>query len=230
MERAVPHSRNSARGMGSGTICSNVEVTWCKMKTNKVIWTGIGIALLLVLATLHVYGSTRQDAEDAEFLRALTSLSQDSAGLETMATFQSVERSGGGWFRINGYDSNPANDIYYTVGPVQFAGFASSTGLTREQVDELTNVLQKYSFIARIENNVNISGECANNTNNLHRCTALEFYPPIGLYRLWFTDPASWHSSGHLYIPFQLSASNQSYLQRYFQEVMEIAPNWYSFT
>jgi len=200
------------------------------MKTNKVIWTGIGIALLLVLATLHVYGSIRQDAEDAEFLRALTSLSQDSAGLETMANFQSVERSGGGWLRINGYDSNPANDIYYTIGRVQFAGFASSTGLTREQVDELTNVLQKYPFIARIDNNVNISGQCVDKINNLHRCTALEFYPSIGLYRLWFTDPASWYSSGHMYIPFQLSASNQSYLQRYFQKVTEIDPNWYSFT
>ena len=113
---------------------------------------------------------------------------------------------------------------------MHFAGFASTTHLTQQDVYALTDMFKKYPFIGRIKNDINIGGECTDEKNSSYPCTALEFYLPLSLLVLWFSDPAPGIPSGYMYIPFALTDSNQAYFSRYFMSVKEIAPNWYSFT
>ena len=175
------------------------------MKKHKYIWVII-VLVLLTGVVFYVYETSKQNSEKAEFLASLKSLSQDSTNLEKINSFDSIENSGGGWFNINSYDSNPDKDIYYTVAPVHFAGFASTTHLTQQDVYALTDMFKKYSFIGRIKNEVNIGGECTDEKNSSYPCTALEFYLPLSLLTLWFSDPAQWYSNGFIYIPFALKS------------------------
>jgi hypothetical protein len=123
-----------------------------------------------------------------------------------------------------------ATDIYYTAGQVHFADFASTTNLTRQQVYTLADIFQKYPFVGRVQNDVNINGECADEVRVASPCTALKFFLPLSLRKLWFSDPIAWYSSGYMYVPFELSKDNQAYLNRYFADVKEIAPHWYAFS
>jgi len=190
------------------------------------------LALLIVaaIASFIAYEIHKENSENAAFLAHLTNLTQDSVELEKITSFESIENEGSGWLNINGYDSNPATDTYYTVRQVHFADFASATELTRQQVYTLAGIFQKYPFIGRVQNDVNISGECADEANASSRCTALEFHLKLSLLMLWFADPTTWYSSGYMYVPFELSKYNQAYLSRYFASVQQIAPHWYTFS
>ena len=97
-------------------------------------------------------------------------------------------------------------------------------------MDTLTGIIQKYPFVGRVRNDVNISGECTDNGGAFFPCTALKFYFPLSLRGLWFSDSVTWYSSGYMYVPFELSKDNQEYLSRYFASVQQIAPHWYAFS
>jgi hypothetical protein len=199
------------------------------MKNHTYIWI-LAIATFLASVSFFAYEMNTANIENDQFLANLKDIAQTSNNIEKVRSFYSIENSGRGWFNINGYDANPVKDIYYTVAPVHVSEFASTTDLSPSEVYFLTDVFKKYPFVGRIRNDVSISGTCADERNVNYSCTALEFYLPLSLLTLWSSDASTWYSSGYMYVPFELSASDQSYLHHYFTEVKEVGPDWYSFS
>src|SRR5262249_2043008 len=140
-----------------------------------------------------------------------------------------IENLGNGSFSINGNDANPGRNEYYTVRPVQLAEFASSTDLSPEQLKLLVAFMERYPYIETAAQDLNISGKCSTGSDVLLTCRVIKVYLQTPLFRK-LLNAESWHSEGYMHVPFQLDESDQAFLERYFDVVTEIAPDWYAFS
>jgi hypothetical protein len=199
------------------------------MNKNKYIL--MVVVLILLGAGAWFYFQEAQIEKDNRevFVYSIKNMSQDALRLAAINGFD-IENEYNGSFNINGYKSAPYENRYFTDRPASLTEFASSTGLTVDDVNMLLDFVQKHTYLAQIRGNVNLNGQCKSNSDATYTCSAVEFYIQPSLLTLWLSDPAIWYSNGYMYIPFPLTKYNQSYLDRYFGSVQEIAPNWYQFS
>lgn len=199
------------------------------MTKHKYIWIIVVALTLLAGAPFSLHEMTLERTENTAFVSNLENFSQEPIALAQIDGFR-MENENNGSFNVDGNNTAPSDNEYYTNRPVSLKEFASSTDMTTAQVDTLIGFAQKYPYIEMVEGDVNTGGKCTGRNGVSYSCTAVKFYLQHPFIFQFFSDPAAGYSSGYMYIPFALTSSNQAYLSRYFKTVTEIAPNWYAFS
>jgi hypothetical protein len=196
------------------------------MRNIRYIW--IVVTGILIARVVLYWGQVRVEYSDnGLFVSNIESLSKAVDGLSAIDGF-TIEREANSSLSINGFVADPSAQKYVTAHQVQIGEYASSTGLTIEQLHTPFDVVQEVSYVKMIRGDVNVGGKC-DGRRGTYACTAVEFYLRPSPLARWFSDPTSWYSSGYVYVPASLSTTSQNYFHTHFYQVTEIAPDWFSF-